>query len=423
MKSMKYVLVLLVLFSSLASYPVNAQSQFKDVEGHWASDAIEWAVSEGIVTGYSDNTFKPNRSVTHAEFLSMALRSQKFKILHGTNQDKWYYDYYITATANNVYSGFTSDGDKPIRRGTVAIILASIAGQHLSEQEAVQFLLDNKISNGKTSATVQGYKPSEKLTRAEAVQFLKSFSTYMKKVKSQSQSDSNDNGNAEEPSEPAQEVNNPRPVISEEQKHKDSLARIINQYNPTIRKEQAGEILGSLTGKKELDEDTAKKIGRGVIWTFHDLGNHIRMKGYTLQQAIDHQLQIYGDIPDNGTKDTGEQLYSFIQKYKNDKYYFEEGDVVGLKLHEEKVTMVDPDSIMAAIYPNAVFVYTVRYEVLEEIPFELRAGVAKLEVFQKTISYIIGYDPKYERYVYIGYRYETDDNEEDSTISKVYRFG
>ncbi|MFC5470879.1 S-layer homology domain-containing protein [Cohnella suwonensis] len=38
--------------------PIN----FNDISGHWAEANIKQAVSDGIVSGYPDGTFKPNRN-------------------------------------------------------------------------------------------------------------------------------------------------------------------------------------------------------------------------------------------------------------------------------------------------------------------------------------------------------------------------
>lgn len=48
---------------------------FKDTKKtSWYSDAIGWAVSEGLVTGYTDNTFKPDDSVLRQELATLFAR-------------------------------------------------------------------------------------------------------------------------------------------------------------------------------------------------------------------------------------------------------------------------------------------------------------------------------------------------------------
>ena len=63
-------------------YPVNidysklgVESTFKDVEaGYWAAEAIEELVALGVLNGYEDGTFKPDNSVTRAEFTAMLIK-------------------------------------------------------------------------------------------------------------------------------------------------------------------------------------------------------------------------------------------------------------------------------------------------------------------------------------------------------------
>ena len=52
-----------------------ATSPYPDVpRSHWASGFVEAAVSQGLVSGYSDGTFRPNKEITLAEGVSMALQ-------------------------------------------------------------------------------------------------------------------------------------------------------------------------------------------------------------------------------------------------------------------------------------------------------------------------------------------------------------
>ncbi|MFC3770113.1 S-layer homology domain-containing protein [Paenibacillus sp. GCM10012303] len=48
-----------------------------DIEGHWAKPEITKAVELGIVFGYEDGTFKPEKGVTRAEFAVMLMRALK----------------------------------------------------------------------------------------------------------------------------------------------------------------------------------------------------------------------------------------------------------------------------------------------------------------------------------------------------------
>jgi hypothetical protein len=45
----------------------NAYGGYLDTSGHWAKDAIEKAAAAGIMNGYGDGTFRPDRTLTRAE--------------------------------------------------------------------------------------------------------------------------------------------------------------------------------------------------------------------------------------------------------------------------------------------------------------------------------------------------------------------
>lgn len=53
--------------------------RFTDVEGHWASEAILDLAAAGVITGYPDGTFKPSRSVTRAEFVTLLVHTLKLE--------------------------------------------------------------------------------------------------------------------------------------------------------------------------------------------------------------------------------------------------------------------------------------------------------------------------------------------------------
>ncbi|WP_449603923.1 S-layer homology domain-containing protein [Paenibacillus sp. Marseille-Q9583] len=50
---------------------------FKDIKKHWAKAAIDEAVKNGYFKGYDDGTFKPNETVTRAEFAALLARASK----------------------------------------------------------------------------------------------------------------------------------------------------------------------------------------------------------------------------------------------------------------------------------------------------------------------------------------------------------
>ena len=53
--------------------PVSGGKNLSDLEGHWAQKEVEAAGASGWVDGYPDGSFKPEKSITRAEFTKMLL--------------------------------------------------------------------------------------------------------------------------------------------------------------------------------------------------------------------------------------------------------------------------------------------------------------------------------------------------------------
>ena len=63
-----------VLYRMAGSPKVSAALPFADVSGHWASDAVAWAYSQGIVNGVSPTAFAPDANVTREQMVTMLYR-------------------------------------------------------------------------------------------------------------------------------------------------------------------------------------------------------------------------------------------------------------------------------------------------------------------------------------------------------------
>ncbi|GGG06376.1 CAP-associated domain-containing protein [Paenibacillus abyssi] len=170
---MAFLLVLGVspLFTS---QPAEAEGvTFIDIQKHWARDTIRWAAQNGIVQGYGDGMFRPNGNVTEPEFLSMLFKAYPDIKLPAVNtKAPWYDNLYQAANEYNWPVMLDFKGTQ-FNRGQVARILAASQGKVLDVNSSVQFLLDNKLASGKTSNTISGFGADDKLTRAEALVFIK----------------------------------------------------------------------------------------------------------------------------------------------------------------------------------------------------------------------------------------------------------
>ena len=67
----------------ISDFELQLLSLFPDIKGHWAEAAIHKAAWEGWVSGYPDGDFRPNASVTRAEFASLLVRAFSLRLLPG----------------------------------------------------------------------------------------------------------------------------------------------------------------------------------------------------------------------------------------------------------------------------------------------------------------------------------------------------
>ncbi|WP_040712438.1 S-layer homology domain-containing protein [Paenibacillus curdlanolyticus] len=168
---------------------------FSDIAGHWAEANIKQAVSDGIVKGFVDGTFKPNRTVTRAEFAVMLTNVLK---LQGEGAELAFTDtasigeWAQAAIAQAVHAGIINgyeDGsfrpDAPISRAEMAVMLAHALKLALkpggatgfADEQAIPAWAVDAVTAIKSLGLVQGkgnnaFDPNGQTTRAEAVTVL-----------------------------------------------------------------------------------------------------------------------------------------------------------------------------------------------------------------------------------------------------------
>ena len=147
-----------------------------DTNNHWSKETVKWGIENEIVQGYPDGTFKPDNTVTEAEFLAMLLRAYKVKGVG--NFPHWADPYYGAASLYNYPVNGSDDISKrnqPIIRTHVAEIIAGTQGTNYTGRDAIHYLLKEGLAKGKdpNNITIANFEGKATLTRAEAVQFVK----------------------------------------------------------------------------------------------------------------------------------------------------------------------------------------------------------------------------------------------------------
>ncbi len=104
---------------------------FKDVDRtNWSAPYIGVSSTCGIVTGYTDNTFRPSKTITYNELTAMAVRACEYDMSKVTGA--WPANYVAAAKEIGLYNGMkdfdpSKDGSKHATRGNSAIIINNAA--------------------------------------------------------------------------------------------------------------------------------------------------------------------------------------------------------------------------------------------------------------------------------------------------------
>ena len=73
-----------VLGSAQVPLPAMGPGQFSDLGGHWATAFIQGLVSKGVIRGFPDGTFKPEASITRAEYAAIIAKTFDLPRQRGT---------------------------------------------------------------------------------------------------------------------------------------------------------------------------------------------------------------------------------------------------------------------------------------------------------------------------------------------------
>ncbi|WP_079478512.1 S-layer homology domain-containing protein [Halobacillus salinus] len=94
---------------------------FSDIAGHWAKESIHAAAAKRVVNGYTNGTFQPDESITRAEVSSILVRAYELKSGTGSGagsfkdleSQKWYYKDVSTMIDNQLVNGYGDGSFKP----------------------------------------------------------------------------------------------------------------------------------------------------------------------------------------------------------------------------------------------------------------------------------------------------------------------
>ncbi|RGX00272.1 IdeS/Mac family cysteine endopeptidase [Paraclostridium sordellii] len=196
-----------VLLGSILMTPIYAYANpnLKDISGHWAKKEINQFISSGYVNGYEDGTFRPDNSITRAEFVKLVNKYFGFNNkedikFSDINTNDWYYKDICIASKSGYINGYEDKTFKPnktITREEVSKILITIKNKQDNVYDKLNKYADkNKVSNWAKpyveGAIEQGYlkgddlgllNPTNNITRAESVTILSRVSKEKPEIK------------------------------------------------------------------------------------------------------------------------------------------------------------------------------------------------------------------------------------------------
>ncbi|MDQ6419589.1 S-layer homology domain-containing protein [Paenibacillus sp. LHD-117] len=175
-----------------------------DIAGHWAEANIKQAVSSGIVGGYPNGTFKPQKKVTRAEFAVMLMNALKLQgegaaltFTDTASIGVWAQKSVAEAVRGGIIQGYKDGTFRPnaeITRAEMTAMIASALKLSIQENAATGFADDKSIPLWAKGAVAElknldivggkgenTFDPSGNATRAEAVTVLVKMLAQMNK--------------------------------------------------------------------------------------------------------------------------------------------------------------------------------------------------------------------------------------------------
>ncbi|QCT03689.1 amidase [Paenibacillus algicola] len=164
--------------------PTPELKTFADTQGHWANSSIQFLIQRGLISGYPDETFRPNLSITRAEALKVLVMELGLNQQGGSFKDvpstHWAAGYIGAAQQAGLMTGYTDGKFRPndqLNRAEMAALVVrafQLGGNSSTSFPDVQAdswsagyihaLSANNIVTGYTDGT---FRPTKAITRAE----------------------------------------------------------------------------------------------------------------------------------------------------------------------------------------------------------------------------------------------------------------
>ncbi|MDD3878945.1 MAG: S-layer homology domain-containing protein, partial [Syntrophomonas sp.] len=161
-----------------------------DIAGHWAQANIIKLVNAGVISGYPDATFQPDKSITRAEFVTAVIKAFKLESRSGQvfsdTAQHWAKESISTAAAYGMASGYDASSfcpDDAITREQMAVMISKAAklpageGKTFIDSAQIEDWAQAAVAAASSKNIISGYpdnsfRPKANANRAEAVSVI-----------------------------------------------------------------------------------------------------------------------------------------------------------------------------------------------------------------------------------------------------------
>jgi len=181
---------------------IDKEETYSDISSHWAKEIIAELSKADIISGYTDNTFKPDNNITRAEFAKILVCTAGKELVDknvfsDVAPDDWCYKYIATANDMGIIEGndgkFNPNG--LISRHDAAVMIYRYVAKEYGElsgeadfkdiYEAPDYSVKSikaLAANGLVSGSDGEFNPLNNTTRAEAAAFIYKLISFMKEA-------------------------------------------------------------------------------------------------------------------------------------------------------------------------------------------------------------------------------------------------
>lgn len=272
----------------------NTANIFNDMADHWASDYVTRLKQKGAIDGFPDGTFRPDNTITRAEFAKivvsvLGIKNEGEVTYADVAKDSWYYDCVAAATeAKLIYgtdSGFLPDKNIT-RQDAVVIIARALAYKNISlPTSGIEFSDMNLVSDYAVSS-VKGlgelgivggdngkFRPLDSLTRAETAALFMKFCDFV------------DTENSDK------ESSNDQVEVQLLSNNKEVSAKGVteNEVKENVEYKKAKSILEVLSDHEVFFDENSDGVTRGEFLS--------ALMHFTKKDSEGSNVQIFKDVP------------------------------------------------------------------------------------------------------------------------------